>query len=146
MINPQPRCPSGRMGLERVSLTIPSDLLRELDELIREKGYASRSEAIRDAVTAFLAEQRARKETKGEVTGILAFLYDHEVRGLADRITDAQHGAACAVVSALHWHLDERNCLEVLLVRGRSEDVNSLASRIESMRGVKQLKFIPFMR
>ena len=134
------------MKLERISLTIPSDLLRELDDLLEEKGYASRSEAVRDAVTAFLAEQRARREAKGEVTGVLAFLYDHEVRGLADKITDTQHGARCTVVSSLHWHIDERNCLEVLLVRGRSEDVHSLASEIESMRGVKQLKLIPFMR
>jgi CopG family nickel-responsive transcriptional regulator len=133
------------MKLERISLTIPSDLLQKLDDLLEEKGYASRSEAIRDAVTAFLAEQRARMEAKGEIAGVLAFLYDHEVRGLADRITDLQHGARCTVVSSLHWHVNKRSCLEVLLVRGRSEDVYSLASEIESMRGVKQLKLIPFM-
>ncbi|MEM1689628.1 MAG: nickel-responsive transcriptional regulator NikR [Candidatus Hadarchaeales archaeon] len=134
------------MNLERISLTIPSDLLKELDEFLEKSKYASRSEAIRDALRSFLIEQKLRKELEGEIVGVLAFLYDHEVKGISDELTDIQHESKSSIASSLHLHIDERNCLEVLLVCGKVKDINKLASRIESMRGVKQLKLIPFMR
>ncbi|MEM2679647.1 MAG: nickel-responsive transcriptional regulator NikR [Candidatus Hadarchaeales archaeon] len=134
------------MNLERISLTIPSDLLKELDEFLEKSKYASRSEAIRDALRSFLIEQKLRKELEGEIVGVLAFLYDHEVKGISDELTDIQHESKSSIASSLHLHIDERNCLEVLLVCGKVKDINKLASRIESMRGVKQLKLTPFMR
>ncbi|MEM2796489.1 MAG: nickel-responsive transcriptional regulator NikR [Candidatus Hadarchaeales archaeon] len=134
------------MNLERISLTIPSDLLKELDEFLEKSKYASRSEAIRDALRSFLIEQKLRKELEGEIVGVLAFLYDHEVKGISDELTDIQHESKSSIASSLHLHIDERNCLEVLLVCGKVKDIKKLASRIESMRGVKQLKLTPFMR
>lgn len=134
------------MNLERISLTIPSELLKELDEFLEKSKYASRSEAIRDALRSFLIEQKSRKELEGEIVGVLAFLYDHEVSRISDELTDVQHKSKSSIASSLHMHIDERNCLEVLLVRGKVKDIKKLASRIESMRGVKQLRLIPFMR
>ncbi|MEM1874562.1 MAG: hypothetical protein QXP51_03100, partial [Candidatus Hadarchaeales archaeon] len=99
-----------------------------------------------DALRSFLIEQKLRKELEGEIVGVLAFLYDHEVKGISDELTDIQHESKSSIASSLHLHIDERNCLEVLLVCGKVKDINKLASRIESMRGVKQLKLIPFMR
>ena len=129
--------------LSRISLTIPEELLSRLNQIIRAEGYASRSEALRDAVLDFIAEREWRRGLKGTQTGIIVMVYDHEVRGLADRLIDIQHEVGEAVAASMHWHLDEHNCLEVLLVRGPAKLLTSLAEKLESLRGVKLLKLVP---
>jgi len=126
--------------IERISLTLPRKLLRELDALLKRERYASRSEALRDAITEFIAERKWRRRLAGTRRAVIVIVYDHEIRGLTDRLLDVQHRAGALVVSTLHWHLDRRRCLEVLLVHGRAERIVSLAEQLERLRGVEQLR------
>lgn len=123
------------MAVERVGVAFEPELLREFDGLIRAKGYASRSEALRDlARRAIIESETAQKDAP--VIGALTILYDHEVRGITSRLLELQHRHA-EVLSTMHLHVSERACLEVLVVRGRSNGVRALADRIRALRGVK---------
>jgi CopG family nickel-responsive transcriptional regulator len=126
----------------RVSLTLPRELLGELDRLLELERYASRSEAVRDALRDFLAEHRWRRDLKGKQLGVVVMIYDHGVRGILERLASIQHRAKGVVGPAQHWHLDERDCLETLMVRGRGEEIRELVDKLESARGVKQVKLI----
>jgi len=128
--------------LERISLTLPPQLLQDLDKILESERYASRSEAIRDAILDFIAERAWRRSLKGKQLGVIVMVYDHEVRGITDRLVDIQHEVGDVVVTSLHWHLDEHNCLETLLVNGSAESIRSLVERLESLRGVKQVKLV----
>jgi len=128
--------------ITRISITLPEDLLRELDRSLRSQDYASRSEAIRDAVRDFLANYRWRTELEGELLGAVVAVYDHEVKGLVERITEIQHESGGVVKSSQHLHLDERNCLEAMLVRGPAGEIRKLADRLGALRGVKQVKLV----
>ncbi|MEW6222520.1 MAG: nickel-responsive transcriptional regulator NikR [Candidatus Hadarchaeota archaeon] len=128
--------------LARVSLTLPTELLTELDGAIQSQRYASRSEAIRDSIQDFLADYRWRKGLAGKLLGAILVLYDHEVRGLGDKLIDIQHASADVIKSVQHLHVDEKNCLEVLICEGRAKKVRELVERMSTLRGVKQAKLV----
>ncbi|MEM3551851.1 MAG: CopG family ribbon-helix-helix protein, partial [Candidatus Bathyarchaeia archaeon] len=83
----------------RVSVTFPPDLLVDFDEVIRKMGYENRSKAVQDAVRLFISEHKWQQEERGMRAGVLMLLYDHEVRGVEDTLTDIQHHHADIVSS-----------------------------------------------
>jgi CopG family nickel-responsive transcriptional regulator len=124
----------------RVGVTFPPDLLKDFDEIIAKMGYENRSKAIQDAVRVFVSEKKWLQEEKGAQAGILLMLYDHEVRGLESAITDAQHQYAHIICSTMHIHLNERDCLEAIAVKGDAAEVRRLGDELVAKRGVKILK------
>ena len=131
--NPQPR---GRDEITRFGVSMASALLESFDALIETQGYTNRSEAVRDLVRDRLVES-AWETNKGKVSGVVAMVYDHDMRMLGDRLTDLQHQLGHLVVSTLHIHLDHRDCLEVVVMNGLGDEVRELANRLLSLKGVK---------
>jgi len=68
--------------MTKAAISIPSDLLKQFDSIVREKGYPSRSEAIRDAVRHYIQHYKWMGEIEGERTGTIIVLYDGVKRGL----------------------------------------------------------------
>jgi CopG family nickel-responsive transcriptional regulator len=123
----------------RFGVSLADELLREFDRLIGRKGYASRSEAIRDLIRNYLAEE-AWKAGRGPAVGTVTLVYDHHVPDLQEKLTDIQHEHVDTVVSTLHVHLERHRCLEVLVVRGKANEIRALADRLIGARGVKHGK------
>lgn len=130
--------------IERIGVSLEADLLRQFDRLIEEKGYASRSEAIRDLIRDALV-QREWSDERGreERVAVVALVYDHDSSSLAQKLAHIQHENHRAVVSALHVHMDEHNCLEVLVLRGRGREVVAMGEGLVSTKGVKYGKVVP---
>ena len=124
------------MAIERVGVAFEPELLRDFDILIRKKGYASRSEAVRDLVRRSIIES-AVKDENSDVIGTLTIVYDHDAPGVTDRLLELQHHHHDEIMTTTHIHLDEDKCLEVLIVRGRSRAVRTLADNIKALKGVK---------
>jgi len=82
------------------------------------------------------------EETKEKVIGVIVLIYDHEVRGAADMLTELEHKYGELIISTMHVHLDERNCLELMALKGLAKEIKALADKLMSIRGVKQLKLL----
>ncbi len=123
----------------RFGVSMKRELLNSFDRIISEKGYNNRSEAVRDLMRNFLVEEEW-KEDKREMIGTITLVYDHRVRGLSDTLTGLQHHFHNLVISTMHLHLDEDNCLEVLVVRGMADKIKAATDRLASRRGVKHSK------
>jgi len=126
---------------ERFGVSMSGRLLRAFDRMIREKGYRSRSEAIRDIIRSYLVGQEWTAG-RGEVVGTVTIVYDHETRELGEVLTRLQHEHQGTVVCSTHVHLDQHNCLEVVVLKGRPKDVQAIADRLISTRGVKHGKLV----
>jgi len=124
----------------RIGVTFPPDLLKDFDETIAKMGYESRSKAIQDAARSFISEYKWLKEESGKRAGVIMILYDHEVRGLEEALTDTQHDFNRVICSTLHIHLTKTDCLEAIAVRGDAKEIRKLAESLASKRGVKLLK------
>lgn len=127
--------------LTRFGISIDSRLLKLFDDLISEKGYVNRSEAIRDLIRKALVDEQADKEEE-EIIGTITLVYNHHTRELSENLTDRQHSHHELVLSALHVHLDAENCLEVIVVKGRAKTVRHLADSLIGTRGVKHGKLV----
>jgi len=121
--------------LVRFGVAIEGSLLGQLDALAEERG-CTRSELLRDLARG--AVGRAKVPKGVEAVGALTLVYDHHVRDLSRKLTDLQHELGDGVRSALHVHLSHDLCLEVVVMRGQSDQLQSIADRILAMRGVKQ--------
>ncbi len=125
----------------RISVSLPRKLLDEFDETSKEVGYNDRSKAIRAAMHSFITESKWMHEKKGSVAGVLAMVYDHHTKGLDDMLTDIQHHHEDIVRSMMHIHLDKTNCLQIIAVKGDSEEIKDLSKEL-TVRGIKQQKQI----
>ena len=122
-------------GLVRFGVSIENELLKRFDALIKGKNYSNRSEAIRDLIRKNLVEKEW--DEKGEVAGGIAIVYDHDKRELVNKIIDIQHDSHDVIISSQHVHLDEHNCLEVIIVKGKVAGVEKLADTLRSLKGVR---------
>jgi len=120
----------------RFSISLPPALLEQLDEMTGEKGCENRSQAIADMIRAQLVEHRQKFGT-AEIAGTITLVYDHHKQHVQAALTDIQHDHHEVIVSTLHVHLDHDNCLEVLVVRGKSAEVRQVADVLISTKGVK---------
>ncbi len=118
----------------RFGVSIPARLLARFDELVEERGYGNRSEALRDLIRDAMVEREW--EGNEETVGTVTLVYDHHVRELAEALTRLQHDHGQSIVSTLHVHLDHHHCLEVLVVKGKAQEIRHLADRLIGTRGV----------
>jgi CopG family nickel-responsive transcriptional regulator len=124
--------------LARFGISIPKDLLSAFDEYIRRKHYANRSEAIRDLIRQKLVEEEWR-ESNEEVAGVITYLYDHHKRELVDKLMDIQHDYFERIITTQHIHVDHHRCLEVILVKGKANEIKELADKVQALKGVLHL-------
>lgn len=122
--------------LARIGVAIDEDLLKKFDELNGRRGYTNRSEAFRDLIRDALI-QEAAAAPESEVVGTLTLVYDHHVRMLQERLTELQHEHHEEIISTLHVHLDHHHCLEVLVLRGKSDRVREIGDRLIATKGVE---------
>lgn len=128
-------------GVLRFSVSVPPQLLLEFDKAIACLGY-DRSKAIQLAMRNFLTEYKWETEKKGVVAGTVTIIYDHEVKGLEETLTDVQHSYREIIGSTMHIHLDKRMCLLVIAVKGEIEKIQEFSKEVMNKRGVKQLKLV----
>ncbi|MCL2173095.1 MAG: nickel-responsive transcriptional regulator NikR [Nitrososphaerota archaeon] len=123
----------------RVGVTFPPELLKDFDDIINTMGYESRSKAIQDSVRLFVSERKWLKE-EAEQTGVILMVYNHEVRNIESGLTDAQHHHSNLISSTMHIHIGERDCLEVIAVKGKGSEIRHLRDDLATRKGVKILK------
>lgn len=120
----------------RFTVSLPEGMMEELDTNVTGKGYASRSEFIRDLIREKMNDEQWQTG-QGEVAGVLTIIYDHHQRGLTEKLISVQHSDAAHILCNTHVHVDHHNCLETIIIKGRAEAINDIAIRIGGLKGVK---------
>jgi len=123
----------------RFSVSLPDSLLAELDHRVIRRGYASRSEFVRDLIRERMVEDKWKKDTE-KVVGVLTISYDHHQRGLIQKIVDLHHSQYINILCTTHVHLDRDNCLETVIIKGRPREIERIAVKSGGLRGVRFAK------
>jgi CopG family transcriptional regulator, nickel-responsive regulator len=127
-------------SLLRTGISLDQELLERFDRLIERKGYKNRSEAIRDLVRDFFVQEDIASNKV--IVATLTLVYDHHQPKLSEQLIEAQHNYQGEVLATTHVHLDHHNCLEVIILKGRGNDVRKFADNMLSLRGVKHGKLV----
>ena len=127
--------------ITRFGVSIEPSLLKQFDAVIQKMGYSSRSEAIRDMIRKTISE-RHLKDEKRDVIGTITLVYDHKIGDVPDKLLHIQHGHHTEIRLTSHIHLDEHNCLEVLVVYGMAGSVKKIADGIKAIKGVMHCELV----
>ena len=122
--------------LTRTTLAIEKDLLEKFDAWLSSRGYNNRSEAMRDLIRSALTEQEW-STPNAQVVAALSIIYDHAAHTLAQQLTHLQHADHHAILCSQHVHLDNHQCLEVILMAGKAKQLRRMADAIVTTRGVR---------
>ncbi len=123
----------------RFSVSLPDSLLAELDRRVIRRGYASRSEFVRDLIRERMVEDKWKTDA-AKVIGVLTISYDHYQRGLIEKIVDLHHSQFINILCSTHVHLDRDNCLETIIIKGRPQEIEKIAVKSSGLRGVRFAK------
>lgn len=122
-----------------ISLSLPTELLEELDATLGEDRGATRSEVIRQAVRMYISEYSKLEEIRGSVVATITVLY--EKTGKNDELFQLEHEFGDMITAYLHSHLTGEECLEVMVVKGSAKRLKTLIDGLKANKPVKQIKF-----
>lgn len=134
---------AGPAPMQRVTITIDNDLMADLHQFIARRGYATRSEAVRDLARA--AIQQATLDMGGgthRCVGTVIYVYDHSARQLPKRLIEASQDGRDLSRTILRVDLDHDRCMEVMVLRGRIEEVRRLSDQVIAQRGVRHGRLV----
>jgi CopG family nickel-responsive transcriptional regulator len=132
---------SHNSGVARISVSLPEELLMQLDGMVVERGFESRSQAIADMINHQLTEHR---EELGQdiMAGTINIVYDHSIPGVQKQLSDLQHEYIDEVISALNVNLEQKQTMAVILVQGPARKLKMIANRMTTCRGVRSGKLL----
>lgn len=128
-------------GVARASFSLPPELLKDLDRVTKEMGYEERSRALQIAIRNLVTESELAARGDALTIGTILVLYNHEKRGIDYQLTHMGHQFSKSIVSSLHVHLDEEQCLNIIVVKGEVKTILRLEQELRGIAGVTQLKF-----
>lgn len=123
--------------MNRFTISLDGDLAEDFDRLLKERGYASRSEAVRDVLRSQLQSSNGRQRDSGHCVATLSYVYNHHERDLCERLTSLQHDHHDLIISTTHAHLDHEQCIESVILKGLTTDVRHFADALIAQRGVR---------
>lgn len=123
--------------MERFTISLDTELADEFDQLIARRGYANRSEAVRDLIRRDLEADRLSQAQARHCVATVSYVYNHHERGLAGRLAHLQHEHHDLAVATMHAHLDHDHCLETLMLKGPTAAVRACADAVVAERGVR---------
>ena len=128
--------------MQRITITIDDDLMGEVERFMQKRGYEARSEVFRDLLRAGLERMQEDSGGSGDCVAALTYVYDHDMRELSKRLCDTGHEHHDLVLTTLHVHLNHESCMEVAILRGKTEDVRHYAGHLTAERGVRHGRLV----
>jgi len=127
--------------ITRFGVSIEPDLLEKFDKKIKKEGYVNRSEALRDLIRKDLIKKRTM-DPNTESIGTLTMVYNHHTGNLTSKLLDLQHSHHKEILTTTHVHIDHQNCLEILVIKGKTHKINKLAENIKAIKGIKHAELV----
>lgn len=129
--------------LDRISLTLPPEMVERLDEIVEEWDYDSRSGAVRDGLREFFTACEWEADPDARYYGTIVVVHEHEHDGdVAGDLQAVQHDQADLILSVQHLHLSHDRCMETIAVDGPGTAIDELANRLRSIPGVQRVTFV----
>ena len=122
--------------MKRLTMSLDDKLADAFEAIVKERGYENRSEAFRDLLRHDLGEVRRAALPDGPCIATLSYLYNHHQRQLASRLADMQHEHHELTISTTHAHLDHDLCIETVILRGRTDQVQAFAQAVIAQPGI----------
>jgi CopG family nickel-responsive transcriptional regulator len=120
----------------RFSISLPDELLKIMDNNFIHRGYASRSEFIRDLIREKIVSEKWA-DSNEQVFGVISIIYNHHRSDLSEKMIHIQHNNLVNVLCNLHMHVNQEDCLEVIVLKGSAKEIQKINLEISGIKGIK---------
>lgn len=121
-------------------MSLPKKLLADFDEVLKDRGYQSRSKGIRDALKDYIVRYQWMNEMEGQRIGVITVIYDHFFTGVMENLAEIQHDFRDEINASMHIHMTNKYCMEVIVVNGDVNNIRELTERMMRLKGVDHVK------
>ena len=121
-------------------MSLPKKLLADFDEVLKDRGYQSRSKGIRDALKDYILRYQWMNDMEGERIGVITIIYDHHHTAVMEELAEIQHGFRDEINSSMHIHMTDKYCMEVIIVNGDVKKIRDLTEKMMRLKGVEHVK------
>jgi CopG family transcriptional regulator, nickel-responsive regulator len=125
----------------RKGIAFNKEELNEFDKIIKQKGYKNRSQALRNLIRSEIIKKQ-KEDPKKIMMGTLTILYNHHNHNVQHNLTHVQHNHPNLIISSLHVHVNEHDCLEILVLKGVVSKIQQFSENILATNGVKHGKLV----
>jgi CopG family nickel-responsive transcriptional regulator len=125
----------------RLSISLPPELVVQLDAMMAERGLPSRSQVIAELIRHELADFEAR-QFDPVIAGTITLIYRAESGRVRHALAQTQSAYLEEVISSQHVFLEDDQSLEVLLVQGPAARLRQLCDDLRRIRSVQQIKLV----
>jgi len=125
----------------RLSISLPPELVVQLDAMMTERGLPSRSQVIAELIRHELADFEAR-QVDPVIAGTITLIYRAESGRVRHALAQTQSAYLEEVISSQHVFLEDDQSLEVLLVQGPAARLRQLCDDLRRIRAVQQIKLV----
>ena len=122
-------------------MSLPSELLKDFDEVLNKRGYQSRSKGIRDALKDYIIRYKWMNEIEGEGIGILSVNCDYQKIGVIKNLSDIQQEYQEYINSVLHIHMNEKH-FEIIVLKGNAKNILNITDKLNTLQGVENTKLV----
>ena len=126
--------------MKRVSMSLPKKLLNDFDDVLRDRGYNSRSNGIRNALKDYIVRYQQINEINGIRIGILAVTYNYHYNGVMEDLNNIQTEFMEHINGIIHLTLDKTSCLDIIIIKSDSNHIKNLSEKIQRHKGVEHVQ------
>jgi len=125
-----------REPVSRISISLPPEVSRGLDELVEAQGFESRSQAVASIINESLLEhQKAAPE--GIMAGTITLFYNQGRKNILGELAALKRRFLDEVIGSLQVQLENNHVMDVILVQGPVETLQEITNQLVACKGVK---------
>ncbi len=120
----------------RISLSLPENLVDELNNMVVRRGWENRSQAVAEMIESQITEHKESLDNE-IMAGTVTLIYDRQKNLCQQKLADLQVEYAKEVISSLHINLEEQQIMEVIIVQGPARKLQIMTDQMLAVKGVK---------
>lgn len=122
-----------------ISMSLPENLLQEMDRLKSDLGFSGRSEVIRAGVRMLISDTREKQELSGKLDSILLLIHSQNAE---DIVTEIKHRFEDIINTQIHSHLKNEKCLEIFALYGEAVRIKEFIKQFQTNRKMDYIKLV----
>ena len=122
-----------------ISISLSEKLLQEIDALKEDLGFSGRSEVIRTSTRMLIADNQEKQAIKGSINSVLILIHHQKAE---DKVTEIKHDFEDVINTQIHSHLKDGKCLEIFIMEGDAQRMNTLRKLFQASRKMYYVKMI----
>jgi CopG family nickel-responsive transcriptional regulator len=128
------------MSVSRFGVSLEEELLKSLDDYVAENRFANRSQAIRQLIEKYLAEEKWKCDNI--VAGAVVLIFNIQKREILKKSSEIQFEYSDVVLSVQGFYLNEINYMEIIAVKGSSRRLTEISEKFIGIKGIEHGKLI----